>query len=132
MRAPLAGGGDTPVLFYSRRIGLNQGREAPIVAGGRLTGRVGKFSLGILNIQTDDAPAAEATATNFSVVRLRRDLLRRSSIGLLFTGRSVSPEGTGSNEAYGIDGLFSFYDNLNINTYWAKTSTSRRPGDDVS
>ena len=126
------GGGDTPVLFYSRRIGLNQGREAPIVAGGRLTGRVGKFSLGILNIQTDDAPAAEATATNFSVVRLRRDLLRRSSIGLLFTGRSVSPEGTGSNEAYGIDGLFSFYDNLNINTYWAKTSTSRRPGDDVS
>ena len=126
------GGGDTPVLFYSRRIGLNQGREAPIVAGGRLTGRVGKFSLGILNIQTDDAPAAEATATNFSVVRLRRDLLRRSSNGLLFTGRSVSPEGTGSNEAYGIDGLFSFYDNLNINTYWAKTSTSRRPGDDVS
>src|SRR4029450_13249671 len=30
--------GDAPVMFYSRRIGLNQGRVIPIDAGGRLTG----------------------------------------------------------------------------------------------
>ena len=44
--------GDTPILFYSRRIGLNQveagGRVAvvPIQGGGRLTGRLGRFSVG--------------------------------------------------------------------------------------
>ena len=128
------GGGGAPVLFYSRQIGLSRGQEVPIDVGGRLTGRVGKFSLGVLNIQTDEAPEAGAVATNFSVVRVRRDLLRRSSIGALFTGRSVSTStaGTGSAETYGIDGLFSFYDNLNINTYWAKTTTPGLREDDLS
>ena len=125
-------GDDTPVLFHSRQIGLHQGREVPIEAGGRLTGRMGAFSVGILNIQTRDTPATGAVATNFTVVRLRRDLLRRSRIGLLFTGRSVSRVGTGSNQAYGIDGIFSFYENLHVNTYWAKTQMPGLRDDDVS
>ena len=118
-----AGISNTPILFYSRQIGLNRGREVPIDAGGRLTGRIGRYSLGMLNIQTADAPAAGARATNFSVLRVRRDILRRSNIGALFTGRSVSRVGPGSNAAYGVDGLFSFHQNLNISTYWAETRT---------
>ena len=87
-----AGGGSTPVLFYSRRIGLAAGDhgapvEVPIHAGGRLTGRVGQFSVGALNMQTGDAPSAAAQATNFTVVRVKRDLLRRSSVGGIFTRR---------------------------------------------
>ena len=128
----VAGGGLTPVLFHSRQIGVNQGQEVPIDVGGRLTGRVGKFSLGVLNIQTDDAPEARAVATNFSVVRVKRDVLRRSSIGLLFTGRSVSLTGMGSTETYALDGGFAFFDNLNIDTYWAKTSTPGLREDDLS
>jgi hypothetical protein len=126
------GGGTTPVLFYSRQIGLSRGQEVPIDVGGRVTGRAGKFSLGVLNIQTDNAPDGAAQATNFSVVRVRRDVLRRSSIGLLFTGRSISTVGTGSAETYGVDGLFSFFDNLDINTYWAKTTTPGVQDDDIS
>ena len=118
-----AGISNQPILFYSRRIGLNEGREVPIDAGGRLTGRIGRYSLGMLNIRTADAPAARARATNFSVFRVRRDILRRSNVGALFTGRSVSGSGLGSNEAYGVDGLFSFYQNLNLGTYWAETRT---------
>ena len=121
---PFGGGGDTPLLFYSRRIGLDGGRAVPIDVGGRLTGRVGAFSLGVLNIQTDEAPASGAPATNFSVVRLKRDLLRRSSIGALFTRRSVSTRGPGSSDTFGLDGTFGFYDNLSINTYWAKSRTA--------
>ena len=128
---PFGGGGDTPVLFYSRRIGLDRGRAVPIEVGGRLTGRVGAVSVGVLNIQTDDEPASGARGSNFAVVRLKRDLLRRSSIGAIFTRRSVSTRGPGSSETYGLDGTFGFYDNLNINTYWAKTSTSV-PRDDIS
>ena len=126
------GGTDVPVLFYSREIGLDRGQEVPIDVGGRLTGRVGRFSVGFMNIQTGDVPDIGAQGTNFTVARVRRDILRRSNVGALFTGRSVSKGGTGSSETYGVDGVFAFYDNLNINTYWAKTRTPERRGNDVS
>ena len=45
---------DTPTLFYSRRIGLNAGRVIPIEVGGRLTGKVGDFGIGLMNIQAGD------------------------------------------------------------------------------
>ena len=129
--------GETPVLFYSRRIGLAgpEGAvpvEVPIEAGGRLTGRVGPFSVGVLEIRTGDKPAAAARATNFSVVRLKRDVLRRSSIGAIATRRSVAAGGRGSAETYGVDGAFGFYDALTINTYWATTRAPGNGPDDVS
>src|SRR5262245_21242913 len=94
--APMGGGGsgntsDTPILFYSRRIGIEQGHVVPIEAGGRLTGRVGRYTLGALNLQADEQPASGSRATNFSVVRIKRDVLRRSSIGTIFTRRSARP-----------------------------------------
>ena len=125
-------GGERPILFYSRRIGLNQGRIVPIQAGGRLTGRVGRFSLGLLSIRTDDERVSGTAATNFSVVRVKRDVLRRSSIGMIYTRRSVGLNGGGRNEAYGVDGTFSFFDNLTFNTHWARTDTPGRTGDDTS
>ena len=130
--ATFGGTDNTPVLFYSRRIGLQEGQQVPMIAGGRLTGRVGKFSVGLLNVQTDNELVSGALATNLSVVRVKRDILRRSSIGAMFTGRSVSTLGPGSNQAYGLDGTFAFYDNLSINTYWAQTQTPGLGGDTVS
>jgi hypothetical protein len=127
-----AGPSDTPILFYSRRIGINAGRVVPIEAGGRMTGRLGRYSLGVLGMRTDEEVKSGARPTNFSVVRLKRDLLRRSSVGVLFTGRSVGQSGTGASAAYGVDGTFAFYDNLALNTYWARTSTEGLSGDDAS
>ena len=43
----------------------------------------------------------------------------------MFTDRSVSLAGRGRNQVFGVDGLFSFYQNLNISTYWAETRTDR-------
>ena len=71
-------------------------------------------------------------ATNFSVVRVKRDVLRRSSVGLIFTGRSNIEGGTASNQVYGVDGTFAFFANLAINTYWARTQTDGIAGDDTS
>ena len=123
---------DTPILFYSRRIGLSGGLIVPIDAGGRLTGRVGRFNLGLLNIQTDEEPSAGQPATNFSVLRLKRDILRRSSVGVMYTGRSVAEHGGGRNDAYGVDATFTFWDNLQFATYWARTRTPGVTGDDTS
>jgi hypothetical protein len=126
------GGADTPILFYSRRVGLERGRAVPIDGGGRLTGRIGRYSFGLLDIQSGDDEVAQASATNVSVVRLKRDILRRSSIGLMATGRHEGRVGVGNNLAYGVDGTFSFLTNLIINTYWARTDTKGLSGQDTS
>ena len=128
-----AGGtGDQPILFFSRQIGISQGRPVPILGGGRLTGRVGSFNVGVVNIQTDDDPTVRAVNTNFTAVRVRRDVLRRSTVGALFTNRSASLLGDGANQTFGVDGLFSLYTNVRIDTYVARTQTPGITGDDMS
>ena len=125
-------GNEAPLVFFSRRIGLQAGRTVPIVGGGRLTGKVGNLSIGALNMQTDDAPDANALATNFTVVRVKQDILRRSRVGAIFTRRSVSLDRNGENDVYGADASFAFYDNVTINGYYARTRTYGRAGDDAS
>jgi hypothetical protein len=128
------GGGDgssgpslTPVVFYSRRIGLSStGQSVPIEAGGRLSGRIGKYSVGLLNIQTDDSTIARAPATNFSVVRLRRDILRRSNVGLLVTHRA--PSAGVSNSVYGVDANLAFFQNVIAQGFWTVSDTGRGSG----
>jgi hypothetical protein len=122
----------TPTLFYSRRIGLDRNRVIPIDVGGRVTGKVGEFGIGLLNIQTGDERVSATPSTNFSVVRLKRDILRRSSIGAIVTNRSESTVATGSNQAYGVDSSFSFFENLNLGAFFARTSTPGLRDDDVS
>ena len=126
------GGTEVPILFYSRRIGLERGRAVPIDGGGRLTGRVGRYSLGLLTIRSGDDEAAQARATSFSVVRVKRDILRRSSVGLMLTGRNEARGGAGDNLAYGVDGAFGFFTDLTIHTYWARTKTTGLSGQDTS
>ena len=116
------GGGDVPQVFYSRRIGLTGGETVPILGGARLTGKAGRYSIGALNIQTDGTSGG-ALGTNFTALRVKRDILRRSRIGGIFTGRSVSVNGNDTNEAYGLDAAFSFYDNVNFYGYYARTQT---------
>ncbi len=125
-------GADTPALFYSRRIGLNAGRVIPISGGGRVTGKAGKFAIGALNIQTADDAVSKTPSTNFTVLRIKRDVLRRSSIGLIATNRSASAVASGSSQTYGVDSAFSFYQDLHMGGYWAQTGTPGRNGDDVS
>ena len=118
-----AGNTDTPTLFYSRRIGLNGATQVPLQGGGRLTGRMGKFVVGALDIETGRESVSGTKPTNFSVVRVKRDILRKSNVGLLFTGRSLRQTGTGSNQTYGADATFGFFQNLAVNTYWARTKS---------
>jgi hypothetical protein len=127
-----ASGSVTPILFYSRRIGLDEDRIVPIRAGGRMTGRVGRYSVGLVNIRTGQGDPDALPATNFAVLRVKRDVLRRSSIGALVTDRSAGAIGGGRNRAYGVDGTFGFFANLNINAYWARTRTDGLSDDDAS
>ena len=126
------GGGNAPTLFYSRRIGLQAGAAVPIIGGGRVTGKLGPFDVGALNIQTDDERISGAESTNFTVVRVKRDILRRSAIGGILTNRSVSLVGDGASQAYGVDGTFAFYENIQMLSYYARTQTPGVSGENSS
>jgi hypothetical protein len=66
------------------------------------------------------------------VVRVKRDILRRSSIGMIATGRTIAINGARRNLAYGVDGTFGLSQNMVVNTYWARTDTAGVRGDDQS
>ncbi len=125
-------GGVTPLLFFSRRIGLDNGRAIPIQAGGRLTGRAGRFLIGAMDVQTGEDDTGATPGTNFSVLRVRRDILTRSSVGAIYTGRSHAATGPGASQTFGVDASFNLRNFLTLNAYAARTDTPGVSGDDTS
>jgi hypothetical protein len=126
---------DVPIMFFSRRIGLEDGQPVPIRGGARLTGRVSRTSIGLLNIETAERSSTQlgnTPATNFLVARVKQDILRRSSIGIIATRRSPRTGASGSNELFGVDTNWNFFENVQGGTYYARSSTPRAAGDQSS
>jgi hypothetical protein len=106
------------ILFFSRRIGLSDNGDAiPILAGTRLTGRAAGFTIGAMNIQ--QRSATDAPAANFTAVRVRRNLLANSDIGVMVLNKDLS--GSRYNRVLGADANFRFFRNLNVNGLVAKS-----------
>ena len=108
-------------LFYSRRIGLVDGQQVPIIGGGRLTGRIGDYAIGAMNISTEEEVLASRAIdhANFTVLRLKRNVLRNSNVGVLFAN---SQDGISEyNRALGFDGGFVLGPHVSLTTVLAKT-----------
>lgn len=80
-------------LFYSRRIGMDDGQEVPLIGGGKLTGKVGAYSVGVMNITTDDADVRVGSSNrridraNYTAIRVKRNILSKSSVGGILLNR---------------------------------------------
>jgi hypothetical protein len=117
-------------LFFSRRIGLSPSAlPIDILGGARLSGKLGGWNVGLLNIQADEFDDANGNvigaANNFSVLRMQREV-GRSSYGFIFVNR----QGTGSfsvgedyNRAYGIDANIQLSTNQRLTAFIARTDT---------
>ncbi len=127
-----SGGGDglAPIPFFSRRIGLTEEGVDPIRVGGRVAGRAGPFQIGALDIQTRGVAGNPLIpATNFSVLRVRRDILRRSDIGVIGTYRNTSlTPSARSNGVFGADANFAFFRNVNLNAFYLTSRTPLQSG----
>lgn len=123
---------DVPTLFFSRRIGLEQGQIVPIEMGARLTGKVGNYDIGALTINTDADDFSTLESTRFSVLRVKRDVFSRSTVGVMLTDRSESLVGDGASQLYAIDGAFDFLEDFSIDTYLARTDSPNLHGNDKS
>jgi Domain of unknown function (DUF5916) len=115
--------GDVPLLFFSRQIGLAGGQAVPVVGGARLTGRAGAFSIGALSIQTEDKPSVKARATNFTAIRLKRNIFQRSNVGVIATRRGPAASGDADSYAVGVDTSLLFFKSVNLTSYYARTDT---------
>ena len=128
--AETRGGDDKPptILFYSRKIGLDGKRQVPILLGTKLTGKTGRTSIGALNVLTNDAQfsdlggIATLPKSNYSVVRVKQDVLSRSNIGAIYVNKMTdSPGKNAYNRAAGIDFSFSPSASLNFQGFAART-----------
>jgi hypothetical protein len=104
----------------------------PILGGGRLLGRGGGFQFGALQMRTDDDLAAAAEATNFSVLRVNRDVLSRSRVGVIATRRSLGGDASSASYTYGADAAFNPLSDLSITGYWSKVDDPDTVDRDVS
>ncbi len=123
-------GGDSrppTILFYSRRIGLEGGQPMPILLGSKLAGKAGKTSIGALNALTDAETFSDSTVverSNFSVFRVKQDVLARSNVGAIFVNKQTRVPGgrwDEYNRAAGVDFSFSPSNALNFQGFYART-----------
>jgi hypothetical protein len=122
-------------LFFTRRIGLSpSGLPIPILGGARMSGKIGGYNIGVLDMQTDEAfnertNALLAPSENFAVVRVQREV-GRSNYGAIFVNRqatSTPDVGAGTyldyNRVYGADANVQLTENTKLYSYLAGSST---------
>ena len=116
------------LLFYSRRIGLAEGRAIPILGGGKMTGKIGPYGIGILNVFTnkfedDETGVPEEDLfseprTNYSVMRVNRDILKGSTVGGIVINKQ---DADAYNRTAGLDFSYRPTREINIDGLWSHT-----------
>ena len=91
------------IPFFSRRIGLFNGNEIPILMGGKVNGRIGKTSFGGLAMRTRNTTVNgdDFAPTTMGVIRVKQNILKESSIG--FIGTLGDPQNRDKSSTAGID-----------------------------
>ena len=131
-QARVTGSGSRPptLLFYSRRIGLEEGKKIPILFGSKIAGKEGRISIGGLNALTDsemfadDGDTVQIHRTNYSVLRMRRDVFAQSNVGFIVVNKQIDDPIDGwnrYNRVGGIDFNYSPTSTLNFQAFAART-----------
>ncbi len=111
-------GGFTNNLFYSRNIGISNGTPVGILGGARITGRIGNWDMGFLDMQT--AEHETTPGENFAVLRMKRQVINQNSfVGGIITSR-LGMNGY-QNFAYGVDGVFRIFGDDYLTVKWSQT-----------
>lgn len=117
-------------LFFTRRIGLTpRGEPVPIDYGAKVTGKIGSYNVGFLQVQTRNRGVSNTglfvPRQQFTVARVKKDILERSSIGAMFVNRQGARRqgGTAYNRAYGIDAEFNLTDHYTLSGFYARSET---------
>lgn len=104
-------GAQSATPFFSRRIGL----DAPVLAGARLSGKIGNdWRIGLMNMTTEKTD--EHLSRNFTVASVQKKVFTRSNFGFIFVNKEYfdQPEDTSMyNRVFGFD-----YNLASRNNFW--------------
>src|SRR2546422_769077 len=116
--------------FFTRRIGLtDNGAPVPIDYGVKVTGKIGPYNLGFLQVQTrklgETSTSFGIPRQQFSVLRVKRDILKRSYIGAVLVNRqgATTVRGSNYNRVGGIDAEFNLTDHYKVKAFWMGSAT---------
>ena len=107
-------------LFFTRRVGLAGGQPVPIIAGTRLTGKVNRHNIAVMNIQTQEV--GSRPGENFFVARYSRDIFARSKVG----GIIINKEAIGDahhNRTLALDTSLALHPFFSVTGFIAKTES---------
>ncbi len=117
-------------LFFTRRIGLaDNGAPVAIDYGAKVTGKMGRYNVGFLQVQTRklgvSSSGSNVPRQQFTVARVKRDILRRSFIGAMFVNRqgATSSAGPRYNRGAGVDAEFNLTDHYQLKASLMGTAT---------
>lgn len=117
--------GSQDQLFFSRQIGIDPvtGQIVPINGGAKLTGELGNYQFGVLDVDTrSSGPNPYA---NFAVARVKRTLFGNSYVGFMGVDkRSGNPQDSFNQEG-GVDTRLVFLKNVTFQGWLTQT---RSPG----
>ncbi len=111
------------VPFFSRRIGLVQGRQVPVAFGGKVYGKLGRTNIALLDMSTRRFDELALPGQNFFAGRVSQNVLEESKVGMIFT--DGDPSGRGRNSLLGFDASFQTSrflgdKNLNAGLWWVR------------
>jgi Domain of unknown function (DUF5916)/Carbohydrate family 9 binding domain-like len=118
-----ASGSSGDLLFFSRQIGIDPvtGQEVPVNAGGKVTGSLGKYEIGVMDVNTRES--GPNPSANYFVGRIKRSLWGGSYIGAMAIDKTSGNPADSYNQTEGIDTRLVFWRNLVIRGYAAQTRT---------
>ena len=107
-------------MFFSRRIGIVNGNQVPILGGGRLTGDVAGMKVGLLNMRTQKVKDV-SDGDNYGVFRIRKELPNRTHYGAMVTNRQgLGSEGF-TSRSYSFDGALGIGESIQLIGFAART-----------
>jgi len=116
--------------FFTRRIGLtDRGQPVPIDYGVKVTGKIGPYNVGFLQVQTrklgETSTGLGIPRQQFSVLRIKRDILKRSYVGAILVNRqgATTTGGDNYNRVGGADAEFNLTDHYKVKAFWMGSAT---------
>ena len=113
--------------FFTRKIGIVNDEILDLVAGGKISGRIGNLNVGALGVRMDNSDNIDAET--LSVARLSADILDDSRIGAILT--HGDPDGSGNNTLAGVDFQYQNNNIFNRGRFLADFFYQRSFSDDV-
>jgi hypothetical protein len=113
-------------LFFSRQIGIDpiSGQQVPLDVGVKVTGSLGKYDVGILDVKT--RASGPNPYANYFVARAKRKLLEESYIGGILIDKESGNRQDHFNRTGGIDANFILFKKLSLNGFLARTFSADR------